>query len=1405
MIQRPLRLVRVVVALVVLVSVGSRGRVAAGVVASVESLSEGGRDASIARAANARPSAPRKRVRRAEEEENVVVYRVGVLAIRGFPAAYEEFNATFSEYLTATAGARLSDRGDRAVRFELKPLNFRLLFTDVASRVVDLIYVNPSAYSCIESEYGAYSLTSQISLRRVSGAEFRLTQFGGVVFARANDDRVSTVTDLKDKTIAAASISGLGSGQMQFRLLQNKGLSYVHDPLRLVFTSNQGKVVRGVLDGTFDVGFVRTDQIERTKHLNGTLVDASLLKVIEPTPDPLQDDGTPFPFASSTRLYPEWNLASLTHVPNDVSVEVQRAMLDLADHADAGEQLAKCYESCVNIMDTNATNQTDCVRACDAAVVIRDAVEVGPDGVVLGTTFVTTPSLALLAHRARSRGKYAGWRSTLSYMELRNMQEETGFLVRNDDGPPACVRASRLHDAVVCPPGHFKKSVEEMENGCDADAVGRVGCPEGMQCLCRPCQRAFDVDVFAVRDDGEEPVDAANEVLRGCGKMAICGTVEQGNTLVLRAIDNRKRRGANMTVVFHEGEDIENLTAQLVVNATSSFSFSFNHTYEFPVSSPQVGVVILEILVNDEQIPESPLRVEIVPRDCVRDTDNDPLRVPDADGVCVCRSGSTEIMPGRRCVSLTILLPAVLAPAAVLAAIALWSYTERKRRHADSVWSVKTSELTFAEPHPEIVGRGTFGLVLLAEYRGTDVAVKRVIPPRVGGKHNKRELRTRLFGKGDGARSNKSKHNSKRVSEAAKRAFAGEGPVVHGRRASDDMMTGNNSGDTYTSTESRRDSEASWMSWGEGSRRSSNVAGGESDDDVAVEAGLRSGQMTGLRSCDDGLTSGNNSGVRSTSWRKKGFNLTQAFGYRDEYARLKADFIVEMRHLSKLRHPCVTTVMGAVIAKNEEPMLVMEYMDHGSLYDLLHNDTMIIEGELLLPILRDIAQGVRFLHAAQPQVIHGDLKAQNVLVDSKFRAKVADFGLSQKKQVGATGTPYWMAPELLRRESENTAASDVYSFGIILYEVYSRKDPYEGEDYKEVIQLVADSNVNKRPIVPDSCPPQIRVLMGDCLVGDPDHRPTFEELDQRLKRLDVETVEPGEMHLSMQVKKEQNARRTNELLFEVFPQHIAEALRDGRKVEPESREIVTIFFSDIVGFTNISATLPPIKISDMLDRLYNKFDNLSVRHDIFKVETIGDAYMAVTNLVKDQPDHAKRVAEFSVDALEAANQTLIDEDDPEQGVVNIRVGFHSGPVVANVVGSRNPRYCLFGDTVNTASRMESNSQENRIHCSSRAAKLVKKQHPEMPIRSRGKITVKGKGEMRTFWINEEPSSRRDLNSLGHQSSASSMDSSSTAASGPLPSDEDKSKKELSGSRRLSSHQQELEIVREDAEEDERVA
>ena len=263
--------------------------------------------------------------------------------------------------------------------------------------------------------------------------------------------------------------------------------------------------------------------------------------------------------------------------------------------------------------------------------------------------------------------------------------------------------------------------------------------------------------------------------------------------------------------------------------------------------------------------------------------------------------------------------------------------------------------------------------------------------------------------------------------------------------------------------------------------------------------------------------------------------------------------------------------------------------------------------------------------------------------------------------------------------------------------------------------------------------------MRECLDADPMARPSSEELDMRLRRERVENVEPGDMHLSLQTKRSQrNLMRDTQILYEMFPEHVADAIREGRKMDPEHHECVTVFFSDIVGYTAFSQEIGHKKVAALLDRLYNLFDELAEKYSLFKIDVIGDAYLAVTNLVQDQEDdHVKRIAEFAVDAVKAASEVIVDEDDPSKGNVQIRVGFHSGPVIADVIGTRLPKYSIFGDTVNTSSRMESNSLPGRIQCSSTSAKLLSEQAPTIPLASRGHIHVKGKGEMHTFWVNED--------------------------------------------------------------------
>jgi len=662
------------------------------------------------------------------------------------------------------------------------------------------------------------------------------------------------------------------------------------------------------------------------------------------------------------------------------------------------------------------------------------------------------------------------------------------------------------------------------------------------------------------------------------------------------------------------------------------------------------------------------------------------------NGDCaICR---TFVVSGSFCMDAVALgVISVVALAAILAAyLAFRSF----HRNSSGLWQVKPDELTFASP-PEVLGRGTFGLVVRAEYRGTAVAVKRVIPP---------DEKRFFVGFGDFASCTVQVLPKPQPS---KRFRSGSTP----RR----LRTWHPTTTSGSLTPTPR------------SRVSVN---GHTDSDTiqtdmeAVQS--ESGNSFFPPGCDTfSLTPGTPKGSVFKRVRSR-FMCCRTSAER-RMADLRSDFIHEMRMLSKLRHPRVLTVMGAVTAKRSELMLVMELMEHGSLHDLLHNDTLALDGELVLPILRDVAQGLRFLHSAKPTIVHGDLKAQNVLVDGKFRAKVADFGLSQKNKVGACGTPFWMAPELLRG-GRNTPAADIYSFGILLSEVYCRKEPYPGEDPLEVLDAVMDPLQNKRPEVPSCCAAEVAVLMRDCWQALPSQRPTSEELDRRLQSMDSEAADSKESTNPQVFER----RHTNELLYDVFPRHIAEALRKGQPIEPEAKDVVTIFFSDIVGFTDISATLPPEKVSAMLHRLYSKFDLLSEEHCVFKVETIGDAYMAVSNLVEDQHDHTKRIALFARDAIVAARETLIDKDDPDRGCVNIRVGFHSGPVVANVVGTRNRRYCLFGDSVNTASRMESSSEANRIHCSSVAANLLRSQAPDIPMLARGTIAIKGKGEMFTHWV-----------------------------------------------------------------------
>jgi serine/threonine protein kinase len=790
-----------------------------------------------------------------------------------------------------------------------------------------------------------------------------------------------------------------------------------------------------------------------------------------------------------------------------------------------------------------------------------------------------------------------------------------------------------------------------------------------------------DKAISIVIQDGNSNLNSSLAVLSGERGTNLFGKAVISNDGFLDVLVSYKASPSWLTVDLHQ-----NMLWKLKSGKSLKFNFTVNTTnLDFGATKSY-----LVFSIKDDDYPNCfydhelnfPVSVNVLPKDCAALT-GDTMRVPDSQGDCICIQSSIEL--SGICFSFFTLLFSTLLFLLFLLFSATYLYVRKQRERADWVWRINNSDLVIEE-NPIILGRGSFGLVIRAEYRGTPVAVKRAIPPKSNQQRSLLPL----------------SHDD-----------------VHNRFLNDNEYSCSSKlGSTLVNGRHLESSQNSFR------KISTNIQ-------TAI---LNSqGEFLSTHTLCIGL---------NTIFHSNFSNASQRYRNSRHQRDLRNEFIREIRLLSKLRHPCITTVMGAVINSGEEPLLVMELMDHGSLFDLLQNETVYIDGEIVSQILQDIAQGLRFLHAATPQVIHGDLKTLNVLVDSRFRAKVADFGLSQKRGAGAVGTPYWMAPELLVDSNASiTAASDVYSFGIVLYEVYSRRIPYEDEDFTETIRKICDPKINKRPDIPESMPRSIVELMQWCTHGVSHLRPTFRDIDQILASLKVRNVEPNQIfQYTSKRKKYWNSSTpcaADNLLLEIFPANIAESLRKRKKVEPQQFDCVTIFFSDIIDFPQIIRDLHPLKVIDLLDRLYTKMDSLSRTHGVFKVETVGDQWMGVTNLAVNQVDHAKRMAVFARNAIYAAKTTLLDEEDPSLGCIGIRIGMHSGPVIANVVGSRNCRYTLIGDTVNTASRMSTNSFPNRILCSQATANILQE---EIPIDEwkdwmeyYGRIDVKGKGSMDT-WI-----------------------------------------------------------------------
>ncbi len=219
------------------------------------------------------------------------------------------------------------------------------------------------------------------------------------------------------------------------------------------------------------------------------------------------------------------------------------------------------------------------------------------------------------------------------------------------------------------------------------------------------------------------------------------------------------------------------------------------------------------------------------------------------------------------------------------------------------------------------------------------------------------------------------------------------------------------------------------------------------------------------------------------------------------------------------------------------------------------------------------------------------------------------------------------------------------------------------------------------------------------------------------------------VHFQAEDGLEREHRRSEELLLNVLPASIAGRLKQGEQPIADHLDEVTVLFADIVGFTALAGRTAPAQLVEMLNDIFTGFDELADRFGLEKIKTIGDCYMAVAGLPEPRENHALTAVQMAF-----AMQCLLEHGRAAgRHDLRIRIGLHSGPVVAGVIGRRKFSYDLWGDAVNTASRMESHGVPGEIAVSQRTRDLV--QH-EFASVAREPIAVKGKGEMITYFLRD---------------------------------------------------------------------
>jgi adenylate cyclase len=207
---------------------------------------------------------------------------------------------------------------------------------------------------------------------------------------------------------------------------------------------------------------------------------------------------------------------------------------------------------------------------------------------------------------------------------------------------------------------------------------------------------------------------------------------------------------------------------------------------------------------------------------------------------------------------------------------------------------------------------------------------------------------------------------------------------------------------------------------------------------------------------------------------------------------------------------------------------------------------------------------------------------------------------------------------------------------------------------------------------------------------------------------------------------EEEKQQSERLLLNILPAEVAQELKAKGSAEAKQYDAVSVLFTDFVNFTQVSERLGPKELVDKLDTCFRAFDEIIEKHGLEKIKTVGDAYIAVCGLPLSDPYHAVKTARVAIEIRQ-----FIEGFNQKEETFQVRIGIHSGPVVAGIVGSKKFQYDIWGDTVNTAARMEQNSEKGKINVSATTFELIKDHFSFHP---RGKIAAKNKGDVEMYFL-----------------------------------------------------------------------